>query len=114
MTVRRTMNVKGLLIVCGVILVVFLAAHLIMQSKLSDKKTAKNKTEMELTALEAENATLQKRLDYVKTDEYIISNAKEALSFVNKNDIRFEFSNPEALSSYTRDEIKRLMDEKNT
>lgn len=111
---RRTMNVKGLLIICGVILVVFLTVHLILQARLREKKAVKNETEMEMTALEAENAVLRKQLDYVKTDEYVIKNAKEALSFVNKNDIRFEFSNPEALASYTRDEMKRLMDEKNT
>ena len=111
---RRTMNVKGLLIICGIIIAVFLAVHFILQSQIQEKKAVKNETEMALSTLEAENAILRRQLDYVNTDEYIISNAKEALSFVNKNDIRFEFSNPEALTSYTRDEMKRLMDEKNT
>ena len=35
----------------------------------------------------------------------------ENYSYMNKDDIRFEFTNPEALYAYTEEEIRILMDE---
>ena len=66
---------------------------------------------MTLTALEEENRNLTARMNVVGTDDYIVSSAIQNYSFMNKNDIRFEFDNPEALYAYSEEEIRILMDE---
>ena len=40
-----------------------------------------------------------------------MSSAIQNYDFMNKNDIRFEYENPEALYAYSEQEIRILMDE---
>ena len=52
--------------------------------------------ELEVTRkqLAAENADLQRRIDFTYTDEYIIREAREKLGLVGENDILFESNDP--------------------
>jgi PAS domain-containing protein len=47
----------------------------------------------------------------VDTEEYIVSSAVTQYAFMNRNDLRFRITNPEALYAYTENELKILMDE---
>ena len=49
----------------------------------------------------------------VGTDEYIMSSAVKDYSYVKKDAIRFEFTNPEVLYAYSETELQILMDEMN-
>ena len=64
-----------------------------------------------LTRLEDENRELTDQLSIVGTKDYIVSSAMENYSYVKKDDIRFEFSNPEALYTYSEEELRILVDE---
>ena len=47
----------------------------------------------------------------VDTDDYVVTSAMTNYAFMNRNDLRFRFTNPEALYAYTEEELKILMDE---
>ena len=53
----------------------------------------------------------RKQLNVVGTDEYIMSSAVRNYSYVQKDAIRFEFTNPEVLYAYSEEELRILMDE---
>ena len=65
------------------------------------------------TKLEEEFKSLNKQLNVVGTDEYIMSSAVRDYSYVKKDSIRFEFTNPEVLYAYSEAELQILMDEMN-
>lgn len=108
---NRTMNLKGFALILGTALVIFLTFHLILQNSLNEKTGREKELQVKLTALEEQNKNLNARLNVVGTNEYIVSSAIQNYSFMNKNDIRFEFENPEALYAYSEQEIRVLMDE---
>ena len=54
---------------------------------------------------------MEAELKLVDTEDYIVSSAMTNFAFMNKNDLRFQFTNPEALYAYTESELKILMDE---
>ena len=58
-----------------------------------------------------QNARQEENLSQVGTEDYIVNSAMTNYAFMNKNDLRFQFTNPEALYAYTEDELKILMDE---
>ena len=68
---------------------------------------------MQKTKLEEEFKALNRELNVVGTDEYIMSSAVKDYSYVKKDSIRFEFTNPEALYAYSEAELQILMDEMN-
>ncbi|MCR5296324.1 MAG: hypothetical protein K6E17_02845 [Clostridiales bacterium] len=108
---NRTMNIKGFAVIMSAILVVFFSLHILLQSDLHRKTEKENAMRIALAKLEDENKDLNNRLNLVGTDEYIVSSAMQNYSYVNRNDIRFEFSNPQALYAYTEEEILILLDE---
>lgn len=108
---QRTMNWKGLAVVCGVILLVFLVLHGILQSNLRDKQAVSNDKQAALIDLQTENRALLAEMETVGTNAYIENSARMNYSYVQKGEIRFEFTNPEALSAYTEKELQILMDE---
>lgn len=108
---NKTMNLKGFVVILGIALVIFLTFHLILQNSLGQKTDREKELQVTLTALEEENRNLTARMNVVGTDDYIVSSAIQNYSFMNKNDIRFEFENPEALYAYSEEEIRILMDE---
>lgn len=108
---QRTMNRKGFLLITGVMLLVFLAFYLILSNQLGQRREQENALRVSLTRLEETNKELNNRLSLVGTEDYIVSSARSDFAYMNKNDLRFEFSNPEALYAYTEEEMKILMDE---
>ena len=61
--------------------------------------------------MEEQNKEMNAELSLVGTEDYIVTSAMTNYAFMNKNDLRFQFTNPEALYAYTEDELKILMDE---
>jgi N utilization substance protein A len=61
--------------------------------------------------VEDENKEMEAELKLVDTEEYIVSSAVTQYAFMNRNDLRFRITNPEALYAYTENELKILMDE---
>ena len=108
---QRTMNRKGFLLIAGVMLLVFLAFYLVLSNQLGQRREQENALRVSLTRLEETNKELNNRLSLVGTEDYIVSSARSDFAYMNKNDLRFEFSNPEALYAYTEEEMKILMDE---
>lgn len=111
MAMQRTMNRKGFLLIAGVMLLVFLAFYLVLSNQLGQRREQENALRVSLTRLEETNKELNNRLSLVGTEDYIVSSARSDFAYMNKNDLRFEFSNPEALYAYTEEEMKILMDE---
>ena len=96
-----------------IMLLVFLILHSALKSTVDEKAEKEKALRVQLTQLEEENKNLINRLDNVGTDEYIMSSAVRDYSYVRKDAIRFEFTNPEALYAYTDEELQILMDEMN-
>ena len=108
---RRTMTVKGFIVILSLILAVFLFLHLLMRGDLSRKAEQEEELREALSELQEEEKDLKNQLNIVGTEDYIVSSAMENYSYVKKDDIRFEFSNPEALYSYSEEELRILVDE---
>ncbi len=108
---RRVMNLKGFLLVLALMLAVFFIAHPLLRARYNEKAERENELRAELAKLEDENRDLTNQLNIVGTKDYIVTSAMENYSYMNKDDIRFEFTNPEALYAYTEEEIRILMDE---
>ncbi len=107
----KVMNKKGFLLILGIMLVAFLTFYLILNNQLNQKREQENAMRVSLTRLEEANTELKNQLSLVGTEDYIVSSAMTNYAYMNKNDLRFEFSNPEALYAYTEEELKILMDE---
>ena len=108
---HRTMSVKGFIVILILILAVFMTLHLIMRGDLSRKTAEQNALQERLAELREEEKDLKNQLSIVGTEEYIVSSARENYSFLKKDEIRFEFSNPEALYTYSEEELRILVDE---
>lgn len=111
MNSKGVMNWKGLFVLLGAVLAVFLIFHFIMQGALNNGKQKQSNLEVTLTQEEARNSGLHDELEQVGTTEYIIKNARENYAFVSRNELRFEYENPEALYAYTAEELQILMSE---
>lgn len=108
---KNIMNWKGLLILLGIVVAVFLTVHFIMKGILSSNEQKQNELNITLTQEEARNSSLHDELNEVGTTEYIIKNARENYDFISRNELRFEYENPEALYAYTQAELQVLMSE---
>ncbi len=108
---QRTMTIRGFLFLLALILAVFFCLHLIMRGDLSRKAEQEEALRQALAELQEEEKDLLNQLDVVGTEDYIVSSARENYSYVRRDDIRFRFSNPEALYSYTEEELRILVDE---
>ena len=108
---HRTMSVKGFIVSLLLILAVFLCLHLLMRGDLTRKAEQEEALRLTLAEKQEEEKDLKNQLSIVGTEDYIVSSAMENYSYVRKDDIRFEFSNPEALYTYTEEELKILVDE---
>ena len=109
----RSMNLKGFLLILGVMLLVFLALHSVLRGTVNEKAEEEKVLRVKKTKLEEEFKRLNKELNVVGTDEYIMSSAVKDYSYVRKDAIRFEFTNPEVLYAYSETELQILMDEMN-
>lgn len=108
---QRAMTIKGFIVIMALILAVFLCLHLIMKGDLSRKAEQEAALQEAMAALQEEQKDLRNQLEVVGTEDFILSSAKENYSFINRDDIRFEFTNPEALYAYTEEELRILVDE---
>ena len=107
----KTMNIKGFLLILGIMLLVFLIPHSALKGTVDEKAEKEKELRVKLTQLEEENKKLNSKLNNVGTEEYIMSSAVRDYSYVKKDAIRFEFTNPEALYAYSEEELQILMDE---
>lgn len=108
---RRVMNWGGVLLILAVLLAAFLTTHLILKNTYASKRAYLDNEQRILTQLEEENRQLESMMRYSGTENYIVSSAMSDYGYMNKNDIRFEVTNPEALYGYTEEELRILVDE---
>jgi len=111
--VYKSMNLKGFLVILGVMLAVFLILHSMLRGTVNEKAEEEKLLRVQKTKLEEEFKRLNRELNVVGTDEYIMSSAVKDYSYVKKDAIRFEFTNPEVLYAYSESELQILMDEMN-
>lgn len=103
---QRTVNWRGFILICLILLATFLIIHAILKSQYASRMEYETELNRIVTGLEQQNRELEEKLRYAGTDNYIVTSAINDYSFVNKNDIRFEFTNPEALDAYTMEELQ--------
>ena len=108
---NRTMTFKGFLLILMIVLTVFFVLHTILKNSADEQRQKQQELRVQLTRLEEENKELLNRLNLAGTDEYIMANAVRKYSYVKKDAIRFEYTNPEAIYAYTDQEMQILMDE---
>jgi len=109
----RSMNLKGFLLILGIMLLIFLILHSSLRGTVNEKAEEEKLLRVKKTKLDEEFKSLNKQLNVVGTDEYIMSSAVRDYSYVKKDAIRFEFTNPEVLYAYSEAELQILMDEMN-
>ena len=109
----RSMNIKGFLLILGVMLLIFLILHTSLKGTANQKAEEEKLLRVKKARLEEEFKDLNRQLNVVGTEEYIMSSAVKDYSYVKKNAIRFEITNPEVLYAYTDEELQILMDEMN-
>ena len=109
----KSMNLKGFLLILGVMLLIFIILHSSLRGTVNEKAEEEKLLRVRKTRLEEEFKSLNKQLNVVGTDEYIMSSAVKDYSYVKRDSIRFEFTNPEALYAYSEEELQILMDEMN-
>ncbi len=105
------MNWKGFILILSVMAVMFLVFFLMLRDNLHQKHTQENALRVSWTRLDYEYRNLKNLQTQLGTEDYIISSAKVKYAYMNKNDLRFEFTNPADLYGYTEDELKILLDE---
>ena len=110
---NRTMTFKGFILIIAAVLVVFLILHSILKGNVDEQSRKQQELRVQLTRLEEENKELLSTLNLAGTDEYIMSNAVKKYSYVKRDAIRFEYTNPEAIYAYSEKELQILMDEMN-
>lgn len=110
---NRTMTFKGFILILAAVLVFFLILHSILKGNVDEQSRKQQELRVQLTRLEEENKELLSRLNLAGTDEYIMSNAVKKYSYVKRDAIRFEYTNPEAIYAYSEKELQILMDEMN-
>lgn len=109
----RSMNLKGFLMILGIMLLIFVVVHSSLRGTVNEKAEEEKLLRIKKTKLEEEFKSLNRQLNVVGTEEYIMSSAVRDYSYVQKDAIRFEFTNPEVLYAYSEAELQILMDEMN-
>ena len=95
----------------GSLLAVCLVFLLVIHQQVTETRQQENALRVTLTRMEEQNREMNAQLSLVGTEDYIVTSAMTQYAFMNKNDLRFQFTNPEALYAYTEEELKILMDE---
>jgi cell division protein FtsB len=107
------MNLKGFLLILGIMLLIFLVLHSSLKGTANQKSEEEKLLRVKKARLEEEFKDLNRQLNVVGTEEYIMSSAVKNYSYVKKDAIRFEITNPSVLYAYTDEELQILMDEMN-
>ena len=108
---HKTLNRNGFLLILAGMLALFLIFYLLLNSQLQEKQQEETARQESLSRLEEVNRELSAQLKVAGTEDYIVSSAISEYSYMNRNDIRFEYTNPEALYAYSQEELETLMDE---
>ncbi len=108
---QKTMNYRLFAVVIGGMACIFLVFFLILHGQASGKREQETTLRATLISLEEKNKEMDAQLKLVDTDDYVVTSAMTNYAFMNRNDLRFHFGNPEALYAYTEEELKILMDE---
>ena len=108
---QNTMNYRSFLWIIGAMAAVFLILFLILSGQATEKRQQETALNVTLNRLEEANKEMENRLKLVETEDYVVTSAMNNYAFINRNDLRFQLTNPEALYAYTEDELKILMDE---
>ena len=108
---RPTMNWRRFGWLAGGLLAGFLIIFLLLHTQVSRSRQEESALQITLTLAEEQNREMNAQLNQVGTENYIVTSAMTNYAFMNKDDLRFQFSNPEALYAYTEEELKILMDE---
>ena len=108
---EKTVDYRRMALRAGLLILALLILYWFFASRLSERQQQETSLQAELTRLEEENKSMEAELKLVDTEDYIVSSAMTNFAFMNKNDLRFQFTNPEALYAYTESELKILMDE---
>ncbi len=109
---RQTMNYRLLFWILGILLTVFLIVFFLFSGRLGETRQQETALRETLTSLEEENREIEAQLRLADSEDYIVSSAMTEYAFMNKNDLRFQFTNPEALYAYTEEELRIYFDEK--
>ena len=102
---HATMNYRRLFWTLGILAAVFLVCFILLSNRLGATRQEESALQATLTSLEEGNQEMETQLKLASTEDYIVSSAMTEYAFMNKNDLRFEFTNPEALYAYTREEL---------
>ena len=108
---QNIMNWRRFGWIAGILLAVFLIFFLLLHHQVSKSRQTETALRVTLTRMEEQNKEMNAELSLVGTEDYIVTSAMTNYAFMNKNDLRFQFTNPEALYAYTEEELKILMDE---
>ena len=108
---HETVNWWKFIWISGGLLTAFMILFLLLNHQIQNARQEENGLRKTLTDMEKENVEMNAQLSQVGTEDYIVNSAMTNYAFMNKNDLRFQFTNPEALYAYTEDELKILMDE---
>ena len=105
------MNWRKFAWAAALLLGVFLILFAVIHHQTSEAKEEEKDLRVTLTGMEERNREMNAQLSQVGTEDYIVTSAMTNYAFMNRNDLRFQFTNPEALYAYTEEELKILMDE---
>ncbi len=108
---KKTLNYRLFGWMLAAVLAVFLVLYGIASHQLSSRREEETALRATLNRLEDENKEMDAQLKLVDTEDYIVSSAMNNFAFMNRNDLRFQFTNPEALYAYTEEELEILMAE---
>lgn len=108
---QKTMNWKGFIVIVSLVLIVFLTLLVIVKNKRSNQTAEINEKQIIQAEKEELYRDLLRQQELVGTEGYIVQSAIRNYSYVNRDDIRFEFSNPEALNNYSEAEFQILREE---
>lgn len=108
---QNTVNWRKFAWIVGILLGIFLVLFLLLHHNLEGTRRQESALQVTLNRLGEQNKTMNEELNLVGTEDFIVTSARTNYSFMNKDDLRFQFTNPEALYAYTEEELKILMDE---
>lgn len=99
----------------AVIVVVIFVAFFVLMNRRSTFRSRLQETharqEAEINSLSEGLASLNIQLQRMGTDGFVENEAREKYDFIKQGEIRFVFTNPDALSDYTQEEMQIIMEE---
>lgn len=99
------------LVLVMLLIAFFFGLHLINQFG-SEKEAEYAQSQRQLGDMEMHYAALKDELRRVGTDSYVENEAREKYGYIQEGEICFEFTNPEVLNNYTREEWQIIVDER--